>query len=417
MIRHSLVLAGVVAMFCSMIGGCGENSAVTSPKSSFVLIAQPSFVKAWDVQLVLHPGDSIRGIYFLDGTIHVLTNNNYDHAVKGDSGDLLYENEIGTPDSFLSGGPTLVTSGIVFPTGHTLELYTRDGKFMRSIDVKYNITNQAMGDIKHNYVYVGMDFHRGCLAQVDVTQDIDPVQWTFLTFGRVDGPVALSDNVVYCASEDGSVRACLDDRTPFWPLLPDSTFSTGSKIFSGVAVDNGSCYFSTGAGNLYCIGKNTGKLKWQYFADSELDYSPQVTDAAVYQYVPGLGLAAIDKTKKMTIDNQEVVDEVPFHTPRWTLKGAGRVLAEDDQFVYVVLGRPNDVRGLAAVDKQTGAIAFRTHRTDLVSVAADPKGTMFYGVTSGGLVVAIKPVPSPGSYGEIALGPQSHSDGLIPHVR
>lgn len=365
--------------------------------------------------VALHPGDSVRGIYFLDGTVHVLTNENYDHAIKGDSGDLLYENEIGTPDSFLSGGPTLVTNGIVFPTGHTLELYTRDGKFVRSIDVKYNITNQAMGN--RNYVYVGMDFHGGCLAQVDVTQDIDPVQWTFLTFGRVDGPVAISDNVVYCASEDGSVRACLDDRTPFWPLLPNSTFSTGSKIYSGVAVDNSSCYFATAAGDLYCIDKNTGKLKWQYFADSELDYSPQVTDTAVYQYVPGSGLAAIDKTEKLEIDNQQVVTDVPFHKVHWTLKGAGRVLAENDQFVYVALGRPDQVRGLAAVDKQTGTIAFRTHRTDFAFLTADPTGTLFYGVTSNGLVVAIKPVPSPGSYGEIALGPRFHSDGSIPHVR
>jgi hypothetical protein len=403
-------------MFCTMIGGCGESSTAT-PKSSFVLIAQPSFVKAWDVQLPLHSGDSVRGIYFLEGTVHVLTNKNYDHAVKGDSGDLLYENEIGTPDTFLSGGPTPVTNGIVFPTGHTLELYTRDGKFMRSIDVKYNITNQAVGDPGRNYVYVGMDLQRGSLAQVDVTQDIDPVQWTFLTFGAVDGPVALSDNVVYCASEDGSVRACLDDRTPFWPLLPNSTFSTGSRIYSGVAVDSGNCYFSTGAGELYCIDKNNGKLKWQYFADAELDFSPQVTDTAVYQYVPGQGLAAIDKTKKITMADHEVVDEVPFHTPRWVLKGAGRVLAEDDQFVYVGLGRPNQVRGLAAVDKQTGAIAFRTHRRDLVFITADPKGTMFYGVTNGGLVVAIKPVPSPGSYGEIALASQPQNHGLIPHVR
>jgi outer membrane protein assembly factor BamB len=411
-------MAGVVALLCTLIGGC--NRAVAPRREAFVLISKPSFVKAWDVQLPLHSGDSVKGIYFLDNTVHVLTNLNYDHAVKGDSGDLLFQNQIGTRDSTLAGGPTLVTDGIVFPTTHTLELYTRDGIYRRSVNVVYNITNQAVGN--RTFVYVGMDFKRGCLAQADMTQDLVPVQWTFLTFGTVDGPVAISENVVYCASEDGSVRACLEDRTPFWPLLTDSTFSTGSKIVSGVAVDSRSCYFATTAGKLYCIDKNTGRLRWQYFAGTDLENTPQVTDTAVYQYVPGTGLVAIDKTTKMMIDNQDSGVEQPFHSPKWTLASAGKILAEDSQFVYVVLGRPGEVGGIAAVDKATGEIAFQTHRRDLIGLAADPKGTMFYGITRGGVVVAMKPVVNPGSYGEIAmvrqeLGPQVQNDGLNSHVR
>jgi hypothetical protein len=380
-----------------------------------VLISKPSFVKAWDVQIPLHSGDSIKGLYFLDNNVHVLTNLNYDHAVKGDSGDLLFQNQIGTPDSTLFGGPTLVTDGIVFPTTHTLELYTRDGNYRRSVNVTYNITNQAVGN--RNFVYVGMDFKQGCLAQADMTQDLVPVQWTFLTFGPVDGAVAVSENVIYTASEDGSVRACLEDRTAFWPLLADSTFSTGSKIVSGIAVDSRSCYFCTTAGKLYCIDKNTGRLRWQYFAGVDLVNTPQVTDTAVYQYVPGSGLAAIDKTSKMMIDNQDSGVEQPFHSPKWTLPDAAKILAEDSQFVYVVLGKPDEADGIAAVDKNTGEIAFSTHRRDLIALAADPKGIVFYGVTRNGLVVAMKPVVNPGSYGELVLGPQSQNDGLNSHVR
>ncbi|MGD0542718.1 MAG: hypothetical protein ABSB33_14480, partial [Tepidisphaeraceae bacterium] len=80
-------------------------------------------------------------------------------------------------------------------------------------------------------------------------------------------------------------------------------------------------------------------------------------------------------------------------------------------------GRPNEVRGLAAVDKASGEVAFATHRRDLIAVTSDPKGALFYGVSRGGLVVAMKPVVNPGSYGEIALGPPSQNDGSISHVR
>jgi len=419
--RHSLVLAGAVATFCLILAGCQPKTVTDNHRNNdFVLISNPSFVKAWDVQLPLHSGDSVRGIYFLDGTVHVLTNMNYDHAVNGDSGELPYRNEIGTPDLTLQGGPTLVTGGIVFPTSHTLEVYSRAGRYMRSVDVKYNITNQAVGS--HNFVYVGLDFQKGCLAQADVTQDIEPVQWTFLTFGSVDGAVGISDNVVYCGSEDGSVRACAEDRTPYWTLLPDDAFDTQSKILSAVAVDSTGCYCSTTAGKLFCLDKTTGKLKWQYFAGEPLTTGPQVTDTAVYQYVPDLGLAAIDKTTKVILADGEIAPESPFHSPRWILKGAARILAEDDQYVYVVLGTPDEMRGLAAVEKQTGRIAFRTHRRDLIFAACQPKASLIYAVTSTGLVVALKPVLEPGSYGEIAenfapKGSLPPPDGWPAHVR
>ena len=83
----------------------------------------------------------------------------------------------------------------------------------------------------------------------------------------------------------------------------------------------------------------------------------------------------------MVLGDQETVDEAPFHSPKWSLGSAGRILDEDDQYVYVVLGRPDQVRGLAAVDKQTGQIKYRTHRRDLAFVACQPKAAMIYGVT------------------------------------
>jgi len=413
-IRHSLYLAAAVLFGCLMVSGCTPTQSGPAA-SDFQLISKPSFVKVWDVQLPLHPGDTVKGIYYLDGTVHVLTDMNYDHAVTGDSGALPYRNEIGTPENTLQGGPVLVTNGIVFPTSHTLELFARDGTFVRSIDVKYGITNQVVGN--HNNVYLGLDFHNGCLGQVDVTQEINPIQWTFLTFGPVDGPVAVSDNVVYAGSEDGNVRACFEDRTPTWPLLENSGFNTQSKIVAGVAVDSKSCYCGTTAGKFFCLDKNTGKLKWQYFAGQPLEFTPQVTDSLIYVYVPGLGLTALEKTSKMTLGDQETIDDSPFHTPKWSVRSAGRILAEDDQYVYVVLGPPNQTRGLAAVDKQTGKVEYHTRTHDLAFVTCQPKAAMIYGVTRTGLVMAIKPVSEPGSYGEVVDNSAPSFVGLAAHVR
>ena len=272
--RNPLFLTCLVGLSCLLFSGCGDTPE-TVRQSDFLLISKPSFVKQWDVQLPLHDGDSVKGMYYLDGTVHVLTTQNFDHAVKGDSGELPYRNQIGTPDVSLQGGPTLVSGGIVFPTTHTLEVYTRDGMFQRSIDVKYNITNQAMGH--QNYVYVGMDFQKGCIAQVDITQPIVPVQWTFLTFGAIDGAVGISDNVMYCGSEDGKVRAALEDRTPYWPTLTDDAYDTQSSIVSSISTDSTSCYCSTTAGKVIALDKSNGKLKWEYYAGDPLEFGPQAT--------------------------------------------------------------------------------------------------------------------------------------------
>jgi outer membrane protein assembly factor BamB len=187
-------------------------------------------------------------------------------------------------------------------------------------------------------------------------------------------------------------------------------------------VDGHSVYCSTLSGTFFCLDKNSGKVKWKYFSGDPLEFGPQITDTTVYQYVPSLGLTALEKTKKMTLGDEETVEESPVHSPKWSLGSAGRVLGEDDQFVYVVLGRPDTTRGVAAVDKETGKIKFRTHRRDLAFITSQPKGAMIYGVTVNGLVVALKPVSEPGSYGEIAenLVPESSVaslDGLTRHVR
>jgi outer membrane protein assembly factor BamB len=401
----------LIAGFFCVLAGCQQGPA-PAQKSSFVLITDPCFVKSWDLQVHLNPGDSVMGIYYLDGTLHVLTNHNFDQAVKSDSGELLYLNQIGPSDVTLHGGPTLVTDGIVFPTSHTLEVFSRQGVFQRSIDLQYSVTNQVVGN--HSDVYVGLDQGGGRLAQVDTTQSLSPIQWEAMTFGTVDGAVAVQDNVVYFGSEDGSVRSCLEDRTPYWPLLSGSKFTTDGKILSAVVTDSSNCYFSSTDGKLYCIDLNTGKLRWRYFAGTALEEGPQITDTTVYQYVEGTGLVALDKTKQVLAGDNQTSVEQPFHDPRWTLRRAGRILCEDDKFVYVTVGEPDSPQGIAAVDIQTGQPAFRTHRKDLVFFAADPKAPLFYGATRDGLIVAMKSVTAPGSYGEIA---DATLDGPAPNAR
>jgi outer membrane protein assembly factor BamB len=382
------------AVLLCLAAGCNNNNAAQNPVS---LVTKPSFVKTWDVRLPLHAGDSITGIYLLDGVVHVVTSQNYDHAVKADGGQLLFLNQIGSADAGLKGGPTEVGDGYAFATTHTLEIFSRDGAFERSVDLGYNITSAPAGD--QSFVFLGLDQGGGRFAEVDLTKTYNVINWEVMTFGTVDGAAALADHVVFFGSEDGALRSCLYDRTLYWPLLEDSKFTTGGKIYGDVLVDSKNCYFGSSDGTFYAIERETGKVRWQYFAGPPLEASPQQSDTSIYQYVSGKGLVALDKTRKLVITADESLNEDPGRSPRWVEPNATTFLAEDGQNTYVAEGR----RGrLVALDNKTGQILFTSSKhNNLAFVTADPKTATIYGVTRDGVVMAVQPVLTPGSYGEV----------------
>jgi outer membrane protein assembly factor BamB len=136
---------------------------------------------------------------------------------------------------------------------------------------------------------------------------------------------------------------------------------------------------------LYCIDRASGRLKWQYFAGTPLRTQPVVTADAVYQFVPGKGLVAIDKTTGKD-----------FREPLWVAPAAGRFLSQDDKNVYVRSAEGN----VAALDRKTGEPKFKSRRTDITVFAwPNTKDSTIYAATPKGEVIAIKPVTTPGDHG------------------
>jgi outer membrane protein assembly factor BamB len=137
---------------------------------------------------------------------------------------------------------------------------------------------------------------------------------------------------------------------------------------------------------LYALDRGSGKIRWRYFAGTGLDTPPVATKDMVYQYVNGAGLVAIDK-----------INGESDRKPRWIVKDARQFLAEDDQNVYV---RASNNR-ILAVDKKSGETKFRSRRKDLVSFATNATDSIIYAGTKDGLIIAVKPVLTPGSVGTV----------------
>jgi outer membrane protein assembly factor BamB len=395
-----------MAFLFAALSGC-----TTHPAMQVTLLDKPAFAATWHAQAELGKGESVNGIYLVGDMIHLITDQNSDYAYKADTGELLYYNPVCPPDQTIKGGPALLPDdSVAIAYNRALAIYNNRGRLQRTIDVGFAITSPPT--VQKGIIYVGIDESGGRFAAVDPQKQYNPMKWDVLTFGTVDGKPGIytpppdqgGQDQIFVGAEDGGVRAITDQgdsATPNWPVLKENIFATRGKIRSGVQVDSYGVYFAATDGVVYCVDRDTGKLKWRYFSGGNLQTAPQVTANTVYQYVPGTGIVAIDKVSmlELNLPEQRSTDENPFHTARWTVPNATRFLSEDDKYSYL-LSTNNTI---LAVDKQTGAQAFESQRKDLAVFTTSTDSPLIYAATSDGIVLAIKPMPVTGSFGQMVM--------------
>jgi outer membrane protein assembly factor BamB len=175
--------------------------------------------------------------------------------------------------------------------------------------------------------------------------------------------------------------------------LPDGVFKTQGKFVSDIYADDFGVYAASTDTKLYCLDRVTGKIKWQYFAGVALKQAPVVTAVNVYQFVPGQGIVAIDKTNYSSIDR----------TARWAARDAVQVLSEDAADVYL---RRRDNR-LMAVDKVTGEVRYVSKSGSYSVFATNTSDAMIYAAKPSGEVVQIKPVNAAGEVGRVVMDPRA----------
>jgi putative pyrroloquinoline-quinone binding quinoprotein len=392
--------AAAVALVLIPLLACGcmqQHKVVGNSGPLFVTLSDPGFIQQWQFQIQRSGDESVRGLYLLGDTLHVMTDQNIDHALTASGGDLLYFNRIADPDTGIRGGPVNLDDYVVFATSHTLEVYDKHGRFQRSIFQEEGVTGPPTG--AGNFIYLGIGELNGRLRCVDVTRDVNPTVWQVLTGGRVDGAPAVYEKEIYCGSEDGSVVGVDEDGNTLWPLLDDYKFKTGGQIVADMKADRSGVYAVSGDQSLYCIDRGSGHVRWRYFAGTPLETSPTVTSTSVYLYIPGRGLAAIPKSQPITLDSQQTkyLGEEPIHNEKWIAPDAVAYVAEDDQYVYV----QSTSNSLLALDKQTGQVVFSSRRHDLAFFATNLKDSTIYAATTTGEILAIKADTTPGTIGEL----------------
>ena len=386
------------------VGGCGgRNDRGADSAAGDQALSLQTFARQWATDLALR-GDALDSLHVRPDAVYAYTDRGRVVSLARDSGALEFSR-------LIKGGRTLLhppvvmeerltlpsdpdpttAVPVVFPTATTLEVLEKGtGRFVRSVDVNFTIRSDAVG--RDGMVYVGGAYRRSSrAAALDIRQPYVPVQWELMTpGGAISAAPALWEDAVFFGGEDGAVYAVsAAGREPIWPL-PDGVFKTGAPIVGDLAVDAENVYVASTDNKLYALNRNNGRIRWQYYASAALRTGPVVTSDAVYQYVPGSGLVAIDKASGE-----------PIRKPRWVAEDATQLLAVDDRNAYV----RNRNNRIVARDKRTGEVRFTSQRRDLAVFGTNlvKEDGLVYAATKRGRVIAVRPVLKPGTVGEVVM--------------
>ena len=284
--------------------------------------------------------------------------------------------------------PIVIGEFVLYPSGANLEIFNSAGRPVRTIELEK--TTRGPGVVSGSTLYIGLDHTAGTgvLASVDLNRPYHYVNWEMMTGSAVSPAPVMDGKNIYAAAEDGKIYAVNEERNPVWKLPGGSyTFNTQGKFVSDLKIDDFGLYAANTDSKLFCIDKANGRLKWQYYSGSPLNTSPVVFPTMVYQYVPGTGIAAIDKANG-TFNRQ----------PKWTVKNARRVLAEDANNTYLA-----DQNGhILAVDKKTGQTLF-TSKSKWDVFATNLTDSTIYAISNDGKLTAVKPILRDGEVSTVVM--------------
>jgi len=403
--KHLLILT---LSATALVAGCAAKPSEPIPPPG--PLQTKSFARQWATSLQSGAENPVTAVHVSDQFVFAYRQDGSANVMDRATGRLLHID-------YPRGGTTRIhppvilgKDRIVYPTTTFLEVFDFDGHYIPhatkpsdeidkpfSQEFRYAIRSDVVGVGK--LVFFGADFPgSGRVVEVDMTRPYVPDIWTLVEPGAgVSAAPALSKDVVYVASEDGNVAAVsIESRAPLWSL-PNGVFGTHGGVEGNLTQDETGLYVASTDTKLYYLAKASGKIKWQYFASVPLREGPVVTKDMVYQIVPGVGLAAIDKTP-----SAEELASSYDRKPAWIDYSAVQFLSEDGKYIYV---RSND-NHIVALDKKTGQVRFASRRNDLAVFATNAKGDgVIYASTPGSRIMAIRPILEPGEVGELVMAP------------
>lgn len=318
----------------------------------------------WSVNLSMGRANEIRQLFYHDGQLFILTDDNVLSVYNGAKGTPRWSVVLGPPKNSCSPAQ-FYKDRLLFMVGRRfVEVRQKDGQILRNMDIKYSATTSvARSDDK---LFVGSSDRRFYALRL---RDGVPL-WQNFCNGLPIGNIILTNDMVYFVTRDNMLYVSLtEERNLVWKYQADGSVP-------GVVVDNNQCLLPSADTNLYCFHPQSGDILWRYMAGGPLEELPVLTKKAIYQPVAHKSLICLERQPGD-----------PMGKLRWELPDGYCLLAENGPVSYCMTLR----KELTAMSNVTGKALVSFYVPNMDLCARNNEDALIFLASKSGSIVALAP--------------------------
>jgi outer membrane protein assembly factor BamB len=360
MLKSRLALTAVVAqiIFTSMLLS-QDNERWLIPRG---MVASTELKIVWQFNLPMEKGESLNDMLLCGNRLCTLSSGNYLSCINKADGNVMFAGSIAR-----AGLP------VIDLESYKGELLTMVGSKLVEIGADFGsqktttqIDTAVVCPIVRNesFFYIA-----GADKRIRVLKAYDKVKVFEVAADNGSGitSVVADENFVVFATEAGNVvRIAADKPAKVWQ------FDAPSAVIGPVVHDATSLYFACRDTCVYRIELSSGKLLWKYQTQGVLDTAPQLGSKLVYQCVPGMGLAAIDKQTGKLL---------------WQVKDGAGMLSESGDKTYVITKDGH----LVAMDSAKAKQLYSVNIAMPIKYAANTADSKIYIADAEGRIACLEP--------------------------
>ena len=322
---------------------------------------------SWEQQLPIQKGEILKRLYILDNRIYAVSDKNYVVSMNRENGTRVFARNF-LPGSMPTEGLQLFDNKLVSVSGsRIIQVDPSSGLERPFIDLGFGIVAPVAANKDLMYIS-GIDKRLHIYA---IDNKVQVFEVAADNESKITSVIAGEDIVVF-GTDKGNVIGMTTKRSPkrYWQ------FNAAGPIVGPIVRDGRTLYFACGDTNVYRIDMIVGleeiRLAWKYQANGILNAQPQVTQNAVYLYVPTKGVTAIDKGGSFL----------------WSVPGGLNLLAESKGRAYVITKDEN----LVIMDNINAKKLYSINCMGVTKYAVNTEDSKIYIATKSGRLACLQPI-------------------------
>jgi outer membrane protein assembly factor BamB len=249
------------------------------------MVASTELKIVWQFNLPMAKGESLSEMLLCDNRLCALSSGNYLSLLNKADGNMVYADLIAPAGLPLMGLETY-NGKLITMVGKNLIVISADsGKDKTTAQIDTPIVCPIVRNSLFYYI-------TGADKRIRVIRAEDKVKLFEVAADNdsdITSVIAEEKYVIFATAAGNVICIAPDKPAKIWQ------FDAPSAVIGPVVRDAASLYFACRDTCVYNIELSSGKLIWKYQTQGILDTAPKIGSKLVYQRVPEMGLAAIDK--------------------------------------------------------------------------------------------------------------------------